>query len=72
MKETYQEILQELDKLETAIDGAIGACKNARHQTNIESAILTRENESLKIANEQAIAYITEGISILKKLKAGN
>lgn len=69
MQDIKNEILKELDKLEEVAAVVLDAKQNAHRQTNLETAILNRQVQSLRAANTRAQAYIGETMSILKKLK---
>ncbi|MDR0319596.1 MAG: hypothetical protein LBH81_02545 [Rickettsiales bacterium] len=69
MQDTKQEIFKELDRLEDAAAALLDAKRNSGRQTDLETAILTRQVQSLSAASERANSYINEAVSILKKLK---
>jgi hypothetical protein len=69
VKDAKLEIFKELDRLEEAASALMDAKKNLGRQTDLETAILTRQVQSLKAANQRANTYIVEAVSIMKKLK---
>ncbi|MDR0449591.1 MAG: hypothetical protein LBG89_04015 [Rickettsiales bacterium] len=69
MNDIKLEIFKELDKMDEAAAGLVDAKNNCGRQTDLETAILTRQVQSLRAANERANSYISEAVSIIKKLK---
>ncbi|MDR2685530.1 MAG: hypothetical protein LBB23_02010 [Rickettsiales bacterium] len=70
MREIKTEILSELDDLEMAIAARLLVAKRSEpQQTDLETAILSRQVQSLRAANARANAYIGEALVLLKKGK---
>ncbi len=69
MNELKQQILKELDSLETAVVKLRGAAVNAGKQTDLEVAILTEQVKTLREKNMNASEMVKKSVKILKGLK---
>ena len=69
MSDIKQQILKELMALENGVVRLRGAAQTAGAQTDLEVAILTEQNKTLREKNAAATQLIDKSIGILKALK---
>lgn len=67
--DTKQQILKELGALEETVTKLRGVAIHAGKQTDLEVAILTEQNRTLREKNKQAAELVDKSISILKAMK---